>query len=72
MCKRNSFFKLNIRNEQALKGQQLWFKILNEYIELTENCRFNNAELSIFAKFLHYARTGHNKVIQYLDEINKA
>jgi hypothetical protein len=66
------FFSQNIRNEQALKGHQLLFKILNEYIELTENCRFNNAELSIFAKFLHYARTGNNKVIQYLDEINKA
>ena len=43
---------------------------MNEYIELTENCRFNNAELTIFAKFLHYARTGNNKINEYIDEIN--
>ena len=45
-------------------------KTVNEYIELTENCRFNNAELTIFAKFLHYARTGNNKINEYIDEIN--
>jgi len=37
--------------------------------EHTENCRFNNAELSIFAKFLHYARNNNS---DYIDEINKA
>jgi hypothetical protein len=26
----------------------------------TENCRFSNAELSVFAKFLHYDRTANN------------
>ena len=35
---------------------------VNEYIELTE--------LTIFAKFLHYARTGNIKVNEYIDEIN--
>ena len=52
--KRTPFFSQNIKNEQALKRQQLCLKILNGYIELTENCRFNNAELSIFANFLHW------------------
>jgi hypothetical protein len=65
------FFSNNIQSEKALKGQQLWKTTVNEYIELTENCRFNNAELTIFAKFLHYARTGNNKVNEYIDEINK-
>jgi len=45
---------------------------LNEYVELTENCRFNNAELSFFARFLHYARTANIKVYEYIDEINKS
>ena len=64
------FFSNNIQSEKALKGQQLWETTVNEYIELTENCRFNNAELTIFAKFLHYARTGNNKVNEYIDDIN--
>ena len=54
----------------AFKGQEIWGKIVNEYIELTENCSFNNAELTIFAKFLHCARTGNNKINEYTDEIN--
>jgi len=45
------FFSRNINNEKALKGKHLWEQLVNQYIELTENCRFNNAELSIFAKF---------------------
>jgi len=50
--------------------------ILNEYVELTANCRFNNAELSIFAKFLHYALTAYHELIEYIhgaviDDINK-
>ena len=56
------FFSNNIQSEKALNGQKLWEKTVNEYIELTENCRFNNAELTMFAKCLHYARTGNNKV----------
>ena len=34
--------------------------------------QFNNAELSIFAKFLHHARTGNSKVKEYIDDINRA
>ena len=64
------FFSNNIQSERALKGQKLWEKTVNEYIELTENCRFNNAELTIFAKFLHYAWTCNIKVNEYIDEIN--
>ena len=32
-------------------GKKIWYNIVNEYVELTENCRFNNAELSIIANF---------------------
>ena len=66
------FFSTNINNEKALKRKYLWEQLVNQYIELTENCRFNNAELSIFAKFLHYARTANNNISDYIDEINKA
>jgi hypothetical protein len=65
------FFSNNIQNEKALKGRNLWTKTVNEYIELTENCRFNNAEVTIFAKFLHYARTGNLKVNEYIEQINR-
>ena len=37
------FFSTNINNEKALKGKHLWEQLVNQYIELTENCRFNNA-----------------------------
>ena len=66
------FFSTNINNEKALKGKHLWEQLVNQYIELTENCRFNYAQLSIFAKFLHYARTANNNISHYIDEINKA
>jgi hypothetical protein len=66
------FFSTSINNEKALKGKHLWEQLVNQYIELTENCRFNNAELSIFAKFLHYARAANNNISDYIDEINKA
>ena len=55
-----------------MKGKHLWEQLVNQYIELTENCRFNIAELSIFAKFLHYARTANNNISDYIDEKNKA
>jgi hypothetical protein len=57
MCSGHSIFSTNITNEKALKGKHLWEQLINQYIELTENCRFNNAELSSFAKLLYYART---------------
>ena len=36
-----------------------------------ENCRFNNVELSIFAKFLHYACNADINIRDYINEINK-
>jgi hypothetical protein len=42
-----------------MNEQKLWEKTVNEYIELIENYRFYNEELTIFAKFL---RTGNIKV----------
>ena len=65
------FYSRNLKKQEAIYGKKIWYNIVNEYVELTENCRFNNAELSIFAKFLHYARTGNCKVKEYIDDINR-
>ena len=41
------------------RGVQIWKDNLNEYIELTENCRFSSTELPILQTFLTKARVGN-------------
>jgi len=40
------------------KGVQIWMDYLNEYVELTENCRFSSTELPILQTFLTNVRVG--------------
>lgn len=40
---------------KAIEGRKLWLQI-NEFVELTENCRFINASLSPFAQCMSSAR----------------
>ena len=39
-------------------GVQIWKDCINEYVELTENCRFSSTELPILQMFLTKARVG--------------
>ena len=41
----------------AIRGRQLWMK-LNEYQELTENCRFLKTSVPLFQTFVSEARVG--------------
>jgi hypothetical protein len=45
------------RNIHATRGRELWLQ-LNEYEELTENCRFLKTSVPLFQKFVSEARVG--------------
>lgn len=57
---------------RAKEGKKLWMR-LNEFVELEENCRFINAELSLFARFLKQGRVAtpknpvENRLLDYMN-----
>ena len=55
----NALYQLPNKNDsQCLKGSEIWRNYMNEYIELTENCRFATTEIPILQTFLSNARKG--------------
>mmetsp|Transcript_16691 Transcript_16691/g.28000 ORF Transcript_16691/g.28000 Transcript_16691/m.28000 type:complete len:952 (-) Transcript_16691:144-2999(-) len=61
-------------SSKAKAGRDIWLQ-LNEYTELTQNCRFINGDMSFFATFLRSARSAtlaHPPSDDDIDRINEA